>query len=65
MYCIYNLLINQGVELPSFWKGQSAQQVVLGVALSFLVYVSVSLLTSPEFEKADAFLKQVGFRKKK
>ncbi len=65
VYCIYNLLINQGVELPSFWKGQSAQQVVLGVALSFLVYVSVSLLTSPEFEKADAFLKQVGFRKKK
>lgn len=65
VYCIYNLLISLGVPLPSFWEIQSVQQVILGVALSFLIYVSVSLATPPEFEKADTFLQQAGFRKKK
>lgn len=63
-YCIYNLAISMGVPLPSFWKAQSAQQVILGVALSFIVYVGVSLVTPPEFEKADAFLTQAGFNRK-
>lgn len=65
VYCLYNLAISLGLPLPSFWKPQSAQQVILGVALSFLVYVGVSLLTPPEYDKADAFLDQAGFRKKK
>ncbi len=65
VYCIYNLIIGFGVPLPSFWKAQSAQQVILGVALSFIVYVGVSLITPPEFEKADAFLQKAGFGKKK
>ena len=63
VYCIYNLIISLGVPLPSFWKAQSAQQVILGVGLSFIVYVGVSLATPPEFEKADVFLEQAGFRK--
>lgn len=65
VYCIYNLLISFGVPLPSFWKAQSAQQVILGVVLSFIVYVGVSLATPPEFERADAFLQKAGFGKKK
>lgn len=65
VYCIYNLLISLGVSLPSFWKAQSAQQVILGVAFSFVIYVGVSVATPPEYEKADAFLHQAGFRKKK
>ena len=64
MYCIYNLAISFGVPLPSLWNAQSAQQVIFGVALSFLVYIVVSLVTPPEWEKADAFLQQAGFRKK-
>lgn len=55
-YCIYNLLISFGLPLPSFWKPQSAAQVILGVGLSALVYVAVSLATPPEYKKADAFL---------
>lgn len=65
VYCIYNLAIGLGLPLPSFWEAQSAQQVILGVALSFFVYVGVSLATPPEYEKADAFLQQAGFRRKK
>ncbi len=64
VYCIYNLAISLGAPLPSFWQAQSAQQVILGVSLSFIVYVGVSLLTPPEYEKADAFIQQAGFRRK-
>lgn len=62
VYCLYNLAISLGIVLPSFWQPQSAQQVILGVLLSFLVYVGVSLATLPEYKKADAFLRQAGFR---
>lgn len=55
-YCIYNLLITVGIQLPAFWKEQSAEQVILGVATSALVYILVSLCTKPEYEKADAFI---------
>lgn len=63
-YCLYNLLISFGLPLPSFWEAQSAQQVILGVALSFAVYVGVSLLTPPENEKAEKFMSLAGFGKK-
>ena len=58
IYCVYNLLIGFGVKLPSFWEQQSALQVVLGVILSLAVYVSVSLLTPAEKEKAEDFIKK-------
>lgn len=58
IYCLYNLIIGFGVQLPSFWEQQSALQVILGVLLSFIVYVSVSLLTAPETEKAEEFIKK-------
>ena len=56
LYCSYNLLISMGVKLPSFWKPQSAQQVILGAGLSLVIYGAVSLLTAPETERAEAFL---------
>lgn len=56
LYCIYNLAIASGLPLPSFWEAQSAEQVVLGVALSALLYILVSLFTRPEYEKADDFI---------
>lgn len=65
VYCLYNLAISFGVPLPSFWEPQSAQQVILGVALSLAVYIIVSLVTPPEYDKADAFIRQAGFKKKK
>lgn len=54
-FSLYNLLISFGINLPSFWELHSAQQVILGVGLSFVTYYVVSLLTKPEYEKAEAF----------
>ena len=56
LYCFYNLLISAGVALPSFWQPQSAQQVILGVLLSLFLYVTVSLVTPAETEKAESFM---------
>lgn len=67
-YCVYNLFIAVGVRLPSFWEAQSAEQVILGVALSAAVYITVSLCTKPEYEKADSFIAManlLGTRKRK
>ncbi len=58
IYCTYNLLIDFGVGLPSFWEPQSALQVIIGVGLSAFIYVVVSLITEPEYEKADAFIRK-------
>ena len=55
-YCVYNLLISFHVPLPSFWAPQSAAQVILGVSLSALVYIIVSLCSQPDYERADAFI---------
>ena len=59
-YCAYNLLIGFDLPLPAFWEPQSALQVITGVAFSFLVYVTVSLSTKAEYEKADKFIYMAG-----
>ena len=60
IYCGYNLLISFGLNLPCFWTPQSTGQVLLGVALSIAAYVLGSLLTPPEYEKADGFRRAAG-----
>lgn len=63
-YCLYNLLIEFKVSLPSFWEHNGVGQVIFGICMSFILYVGVSLMTKPEYEKADPFIKKVGlFRK--
>lgn len=57
LYCTYNLLISFGVPLPAFWEQQSPVQVLIGVGISAAIYIAVSLITEPEYEKADSFIK--------
>ena len=64
-FSTYNLLIFLGIDLPAFWEAQSAVQVITGVCLSLIVYVTVSLLTKPEYEKSDDFIKKAGIIKYK
>ncbi len=56
IYCGYNLLVSLGINLYTFWEPQSVSQVLIGIGLSLLIYVSVSLATKPEYEKADKFI---------
>ena len=57
VYCTYNLLISFGLKLPAFWAQQSALQVIIGISGSLIIYLLVSLLTKPNYEKAEAFIK--------
>lgn len=57
LYCFYNLLISFNIKLPAFWNNQSTMQVIIGMSLSLIVYMTASLVTKAEYEKADAFIK--------
>ena len=58
VYCLYNLFIEFGINLPHFWKHNSTEQVILGVLISTFLYFGVSLLTQPEYLKAEKFIKK-------
>ena len=53
IFAFYNLAISLGVSLPAFWKVQHASQAITGIAVSFIIYVIISLITKPEYEKID------------
>jgi SSS family solute:Na+ symporter len=43
IFCIYNLLITMGYPLPTAWEAASVYQALIGMTISFVIYVSVSL----------------------
>lgn len=53
IFAFYNLAISLDVSLPAFWKVQHASQAVTGIAVSFFIYVFISLITRAEYEKID------------
>lgn len=55
-FCTYNLLITFGLPLPAPWAQQSAEQVIIGVSVSLLLYLAVSLATKPEPEKSEVLM---------
>ena len=57
LFCLCNyLIILLDLQLPFLWEQHSTTQELVGVTLSVVTYVVASLLTEPEFEKADAFI---------
>ncbi|PSM52676.1 sodium:solute symporter [Campylobacter blaseri] len=64
VYCFYNLIRSFDINLPAFWEVRSTTQAVLGIGISLIIYITVSLKTKPEYEKADHFIKMASlFRK--
>lgn len=57
VFSFYNLAVKQGLNLPTFWEVQSAAQAIWGITLSAVIYITVSLLSKPDHEKANVFLK--------
>lgn len=53
IFAFYNMAMSLGVSLPAFWKVQHASQAITGIAVSFFIYVFVSLITKAEYEKID------------
>ncbi len=64
LFSSYNLLVALGVNLPTGWEIASAQQAMVGVAGSLILFVTVSLLTKPDYHKFEEFSRITGFLKK-
>ena len=60
LFSTYNLLVALGFALPTAWDIASVEQAIIGMITSALIFVSVSLLTKPETEKAEQFIEKAG-----
>ncbi len=56
VFSTYNMLAAIGVPLPVAWEIASTEQAIIGICCSIVVFVTVSLSTKPETEKAVAFI---------
>lgn len=56
MFSFYNLFIQLGANLPAFWEHNSVYQLLYGMSFSFFLYIFVSLLSKPEYDKADKYI---------
>ena len=55
-YSCYFLLIQLGVPLYAPFKEGSAEQVLIGITLSFVIYFGVSLISKSQYSQADNFI---------
>lgn len=53
-FILYGFAIELGLRLPAFWEG-GATRILIGMGISLIAYVAASLLTAPEYAKADEF----------
>jgi solute:Na+ symporter, SSS family len=56
-FVLYNVVVDLGVKMPVFWPGWP-YRLLYGLAIAVILYFGVSLMTEPEYEKADAFIAQ-------
>ncbi|QSH41383.1 sodium:solute symporter family protein [Lentisphaerota bacterium ZTH] len=63
IYCSYNLIHTFGVKIPIMAEPGSTGSVITGIILSLMAYVGGSLLSAPEYTKADKFIAKAGFIK--
>lgn len=57
IFVLYNFFIDMGIALPRFWPS-GTERILYGVGIGLLTFIIVSLLTKPEYEKADQFLRK-------
>lgn len=53
IFAFYNLAISQGLDFPAFWQVKHSSHAITGLTISLIIYIIVSLITKPEYEKAD------------
>ncbi len=59
IFSLYNLFVALGVNLPVMWEIASAQQAIIGISSSFVVYVVVSYCSKADYNKSESFMKEV------
>ena len=58
LFSTYNLTVALGADLPVAWEIASAKQAIIGISMSFFIFVVVSLLTPADTEKSMKFIRK-------
>lgn len=59
----YNFLVALDVPLPVAWKIASVKQALLGISISLLLFIAVSLFTDDEKNRGEHFVEEFGILK--
>lgn len=51
-------MVALGADLPVAWEIASAKQAIIGISISFILYVGISLVTTPDTEKSLKFIRK-------
>ncbi|PWH84686.1 sodium:solute symporter family protein [Brumimicrobium oceani] len=58
LFSTYNLLVALGVSLPTLWEIASVEQAIIGISISLILYVGISLLTKSDSDKSKRFIEK-------
>lgn len=58
LFSTYNLTVALGADLPVAWEIASAKQAIIGISISFFLYVAISLLFPADTEKSNLFIRK-------
>ena len=58
LFSTYNLMVALGADLPVAWEIASAKQAIIGISMSFILFVVISLLTPADTEKSMHFIRK-------
>lgn len=58
-FVLYDYLGRLGMPLPTFWQEESTA-IILGVVIGLVLYISVSLISAPQTDKHEAFIRSAG-----
>ena len=58
IFSSYNLLVALGLDLPVAWEIASAKQAIVGIVISFVLYIGLSLISKEDTTKNKAFIKK-------
>ncbi|MDG4951441.1 sodium:solute symporter family protein [Weeksellaceae bacterium KMM 9724] len=64
IFSSYNLMVALGVDLPVAWEIASVTQALIGISVSLILFVTVSLFTKNDTEKAKAFIEKANILNK-
>lgn len=58
LFASYNLAVALGADFPVAWEIASAKQAIIGISISLVLYVGVSLMTPADTDKSLRFIRK-------
>lgn len=58
LFSTYNLMVALGADLPVAWEIASAKQAIIGISISFILYVGISLMSPVDTVKSKTFIRK-------